>query len=281
MENIQNTPFTATELLTYANLQIAAEALYGKLESAVGNPSNLIENGITILNEASLIDGNKHTSKFTTTQAAEFVKDWTILSHLPNTSTGFSGTLFKNKNGELVLSFRSTEFVEDYIHDNIATNTYEIFKTGWAWGQIADMEEWFSSLKTAGLIPDNQQITVTGYSLGGHLATAFHILHQNDKLNDKTTKLIKNTLTFNGAGVGSMGGDDITTDEELRNAINNFSNYRTNGVTHLLTGKVNSLSVADFYSEITTSLKEVLDSIGNNTDISQYIVELEKLYSYC
>ena len=111
----------------------------------------------------------------------------------------------------------------------------------------------------------------------------FHILHQHDELIKiyENPKLIKNTLTFNGAGVGSMGGDDITTDEELRNAINNFSNCHKNGVGHLLTGKVANFSVADFYNKIRTSLKEVLDSIGNNTDISQYIVELEKLYSYC
>ena len=53
----------------------------------------------------------------------------------------------------------------------------------------------------------NQQITVTGYSLGWHLATAFHILHQNDNL-------IKNTFTFNGAGVGSIGGDDVILGED-------------------------------------------------------------------
>ena len=277
----QNNPFNATDLLTYANLQIAAEALYGLLGKEAGL---IIDDGCSsalvgkgFIN--SLTDGNDHTSKFTTTQAEQFVQNWKVVQHIANTASGFSGTLFENiHTGELVLSFRSTEFIEDYIRDNIATNTYEIFKTGWAWGQIADMEEWFSSLKTAGLIPDNQQITVTGYSLGGHLATAFHILHQNENL-------IKNTLTFNGAGVGSMGGDDITTDKELRNAINNFSNCHKNGVGHLLTGKVTSsqysLSVADFYNKIRTSLKEVLDSIGNNTDISQYIVELEKLYSYC
>ena len=208
MENIQNTPFTASKLLAYANLQIAAEALYGKLKDPAGNPSDLIANGeITGKIETHLTDGNKHSSKFTTTQAAEFVKDWTILSHLPSTSTGFSGTLFKNiHTGELVLSFRSTEFIEDQVRDSVVTNTSEIKEHGWAFGQISDMEEWFSSLKTAGLIPNGQKINVTGYSLGGHLATAFHILHSEQ---------IEKTFTFNGAGVGSIGGDKVTTDEEL------------------------------------------------------------------
>ncbi len=72
------------------------------------------------------------------------------------------------------------------------------------------MEQWFQTLKKEGLISNNQQITVTGYSLGGHLATAFHILHQDEGL-------IKNTFTFNGAGVGSIGSlfDTITAQEKL------------------------------------------------------------------
>ena len=53
-------------------------------------------------------------------------------------------------------------------------------------------------------------INFTGHSLGGHLATAFHILHQDERL-------IKNTFTFNGAGVGSIDSlfDTITVQEKL------------------------------------------------------------------
>ena len=221
----QKNPFTATELLEFANLQIAAEALYGLLDKEAGLiidegcSSAIVGDGfIQSLSE----EGNKHTSKFSETQAKEFAQNWKVVQHIANTSSGFSGTLFENiHNGELVLSFRSTEFVEDNVRDNIATNTLEIADKGWAFGQIADMETWFQSLKDAKLIDKNQQITVTGYSLGGHLATAFHILHQDESI-------IKNTITFNGAGVGSMGGDKITTKEELQNAIADFNRYKAN-----------------------------------------------------
>ena len=70
------------------------------------------------------------------------------------------------------------------------------------------VENWFSSLLKSGLIHEDKQITVTGYSLGGHLATAFHILHQDERI-------IKNTFTFNGAGVGYIGGDKLTTAGKL------------------------------------------------------------------
>ena len=36
------TTFSSTELLIYANLQIAAEALYGQLKSTAGNPNTLM-----------------------------------------------------------------------------------------------------------------------------------------------------------------------------------------------------------------------------------------------
>jgi hypothetical protein len=34
---------------------------------------------------------------FSATQATDFVSHWQVVSHLPNTSSGFSATLFKNK----------------------------------------------------------------------------------------------------------------------------------------------------------------------------------------
>ena len=172
--------FSATELLTYANLQIAAEALYGHLTSPAGTIADVSKiNGNLTGEDGYLVKGNNHSSKFTTTQAEQFAKDWKVVQHIANTKSGFSGTLFEKSNGELVLSFRSTEFVEDQVRDCVATNTLEIAETGWAFGQISDMEQWFQNLKKEGLIPNGKQITVTGYSLGGHLATAFHILHQD------------------------------------------------------------------------------------------------------
>ena len=119
-----------SDYLKYATLQMAAEAL-------IRDPAtlHLASSGSEL--EAALVEGNKHGIVFTSSQAAAFVdeaKGWTVLDQEPNTSTGFSGTLFRNNaTDELVLSFRSTEFIDDAVRDN-ATNTLEIAKTGWAWG---------------------------------------------------------------------------------------------------------------------------------------------------
>jgi len=156
------------------------------------------------LDDTILKDGNNHTSILTAPQLKEFMENWEVVAYLPNTTTGFSGTLFQAKRdipgttikaGEKVMSLRSTEFIDDAVRDNQATNKMEIADRGWAFGQIDDLEQWFQGLRNEKLIGDGEQIRITGYSLGGHLATAFNILHRDEGL-------IKNTYTFNGAGVG-------------------------------------------------------------------------------
>ena len=118
--------------LVYANLQMAAEAFYTDGYSGA-------------LSAATLTIGNNRSSKFTPTQANQFKGEWAVVAHKANTSTGFSGTLFKCLvddpvrglvKDQLVISFRSTEFVDDNVRDSKATNELEIQSFGWAFGQL-------------------------------------------------------------------------------------------------------------------------------------------------
>jgi pimeloyl-ACP methyl ester carboxylesterase len=190
--------------LKYANLQMAAEAIL-----PVGFTGSIPV--------AELTQGNERNSAFTDVLANQFIADgWTVEAHQANTSTGFSGTLFKNtQTNELVLSFRSTEFVDDAARDSQATNSMEVKEYGWAFGQIADMEAWYTTLKASGRLGGAQPFSVTGYSLGAHLATAFNLLHPQDAAA---------TYTFNGAGVG-----DIKAGFTLAQIVNLFQQRRTQG----------------------------------------------------
>ena len=164
-----NIPNAAT-LLEFANLQVAAEALYGKKKSQPNWKDNVVnakpnseknneKEGFVEILVRDLTTGNERTSRFTKTQAAEFAQKWEIVSHIASTGTGFSGTLFRatekaastetgiNK-GDLVISFRSTEFIDDSARDNQATNNMESSDKGGAFGQIADMEKWVQSLRS-------------------------------------------------------------------------------------------------------------------------------------
>ena len=194
---------TTVDLLRYADLQMAAEAfLRDKVSGA------LISSGTGLI--TALTDGNKRASKFTQIQAEEFAKHWIVVDQKANTATGFSGTLFKYTgptdaakgltNGELVMSFRSTEFLDDNARDNMATNTMELKEFGWAFGQIADMERWYAELRTT---YPTQPFAVTGYSLGGSLANAFAKLRVED---GTYAARVSGVYTFNGAGVGDVTG---------------------------------------------------------------------------
>lgn len=127
------------KLLAYASVQMAAEASFGLASSQPGQTFSGAFDSPEQL--ALLTTGNNRSSRFTPAQAAEFAQIWEVVEHKSNTTTGFSGTLFRVRTGEssapvdpsllskygltpgqLVLSFRSTEFLDDNARDNKATN---------------------------------------------------------------------------------------------------------------------------------------------------------------
>ena len=113
-----------TDFLKYANLQMAAEALFTHdARQGIQEPRKIEQGPLGLSN---LTFGNGHASVFTPTSAAQFTPGWTVVQHKSNTATGFSGTLFRYDGptdaakgltiGELVLSMRSTEFIDDSGH---------------------------------------------------------------------------------------------------------------------------------------------------------------------
>jgi hypothetical protein len=220
---------TIADYLKYANLQMAAEAF-------LKNPKTGVESYSGPALADALKEGNNHASKFTETEAQKFSEHWEVVDQKANTSSGFSGTLFKcikddpatgAKIGELVISFRSTEFIDDAVNDCQVTNK-TIKEFGWGFGQIADMEDWYAELRDTGKIPAGAKVDVTGYSLGGHLATAFRLMH-GISLNGGQV------ITFNGAGVGEVDIDTTLSEVikifKSRNVVGGNSDLFTNAVT--------------------------------------------------
>ncbi|MBK8525123.1 MAG: hypothetical protein IPL58_14475 [Betaproteobacteria bacterium] len=243
---------TLADYLKYANLQMASEALF---DFNATPPGTVLTPGAFAGNErntvGNLTTGNLHASKFTTTEAEKFAKEWKVVEHISNTTTGFSGTLFeKVGTGELVVSFRSTEFLDDAARDNQATNVLEIKEKGWAFGQISDMEKWYTDLKSSGKIPAGARFSVTGYSLGGHLATAFNLMYGSE-LNGGEV------ITFNGAGVGKIGdGSLATTQGQLPDMIRTFQSMRQEGEASGLERLMQSSEGRAAYLALKTALAE-------------------------
>ena len=174
-----------------------------------------------------LQEGNTHLSRFTQSEADKFASDYEVLAQCRNdprlaSGAGFSGTLFRNRStGELTLSFRSTEFVDDAVRDTLATGKLEIKELGWAFGQIAEMEQWYSELRSNPNLLAGKNFSVTGYSLGGHLATAFNILRREEAQASGSANPIVATYAFNGAGVGA-----VVNGRRLTDVVSDFVRFR-------------------------------------------------------
>ncbi|MBK8892716.1 MAG: hypothetical protein IPN64_01255 [Propionivibrio sp.] len=151
----------------------------------------------------TLVAGNSHATVFTESEADDFAQpragrcSTRRRTPAPDSPARCSRT---TRPGELVISFRSTEFIDDAASDNEATNKLEIGDFGFAFGQLADMEKWYGELARAGGPLDGKAFSVTGYSLGGHLATAFNLMHPG---------AASQVVTFNGAGIGKIGDGSL------------------------------------------------------------------------
>ncbi len=138
-----------------------------------------------------------------TGSAQAFESRYAIVHHHANDATGFSATLMRDtQTGQYTLSFRSLEYQNqaqggDWERDGQGGAAGEVAGAGFALGQLVSMERYYEELKSSGKLPAGSTVNVTGYSLGGHLATVFTMLHSND---------INHTYIFNGAGIGQVGG---------------------------------------------------------------------------
>jgi hypothetical protein len=133
--------------------------------------------------------------------ARQFVNDYEVIDQFANNQVGFSATLIKKRGTEdYTLSFKSVEYPNwnqggDWERDGASGAAGEIGNLGFAIGQLAAMEEYYKSLKApGGRLAGVGQINVSGYSLGGHLATVFTLMHESDVKEN-------GTVTFRGGPI--------------------------------------------------------------------------------
>jgi Ca2+-binding RTX toxin-like protein len=166
-------------------------------------------------------------TRFTGTQTQglqdqAFVDRYQIVDHHANDATGFSATLIKDLSDPtgktFTLSFRSLEYQNqvdggDWERDGLSGAAGEIAGTGFALAQLVSMERYYRELKAdPSKLPLGAILNVTGYSLGGHLATVFTQLHANE---------VAATYTFNGAGRGGINGgtSGLSETERIREML--------------------------------------------------------------
>ncbi len=196
-----------TTWLDFALQQMAAEAYLNQI--SLTDLSRVKQRLLEGNNDTRFVvpDANGNLpgqTRFTNALADRFLGAYDIIDHHANDATGFSATLMRDTiTGEYTLSFRSTEYQNqavggDWERDGLSGADGEIAGTGFSLAQLVSMEKHYRALKADPTkLPSGAVLNVTGYSLGGHLATVFTELHASE---------IQATYTFNGAGRGRING---------------------------------------------------------------------------
>ena len=132
-------PTSATNLFDYA---ILSDATYADFLSPPpgGLPDYSQENVARVL---QLISGRG----FSESQATDFSATWEVLSQQPNTASGFSATLFRNRlTGETVFAIVGTEAAEQSGVDLIVADGVQLVGSGLAYAQMVDMYNYWLRL---------------------------------------------------------------------------------------------------------------------------------------
>ncbi|MBK9160234.1 MAG: hypothetical protein IPM27_01455 [Nitrosomonadales bacterium] len=167
----------STNINTWYNFvleQMAAESYWGQSELFGGNrtAADVLMFGSNNPNQyVGLNPVNLPTlpgaTRMTASQADYFLQNYEIVDQLSNTASGFSATLMRNTTtGEYTLSMRSTEYADpdqggDWLRDGLPGADGEINSYGFALGQILDMEDYYTQLKSTGLLPADATLSVT------------------------------------------------------------------------------------------------------------------------
>ncbi len=195
--------------LRFALQQVAAESYLDDID--ITSPTQVADALVRGNNRQNFPEGG--FTRLVQTQADQFAQRYQIVDHHANDATGFSATLLKDTTtNTYTLSFRSLEYQDhaqggDWERDGQGGAAGEIAGAGFALGQLVSMERYYQELKNSGALPAGAVLNVTGYSLGGHLATVFTELHTAD---------IQHTYIFNGTGIGRVGGVTPVLTEEIR-----------------------------------------------------------------
>lgn len=180
---------------------------------------------------SDLNDGYRGYTRMTSAQADEFLRKFEIVHQWSDdptptgsrpavegrpdrpqlgdeilANTGLSATLIRDlRTGSYTLSIRSTEYRAwseggDRERDGFGADL-ELVANGFSLAQLNALQRYYQWLKSQPLLPIGATLDVTGYSLGGHLATVFTEMHRGD-----TDIRFGQTVTFNGAGRGAWNG---------------------------------------------------------------------------
>jgi hypothetical protein len=192
----------------------------------------------------------------TQAQADKFASEYSVVTQIGDTLSGFSATVFKDTNNQLTIAFRGTNDLFDLLDADFS----EIVATGAARTQIVEMYNWWQKIshingsevsqiayvngeiihttdtatgEAYSALQADAVVDVTGHSLGGHLAMAFNELFASQS---------NAATTFNAPGFNYLS--DSFFDSMVSGAGVPMNPFTTNVVA------VNNGSESDSFSPI-------------------------------
>ena len=203
--------------LAFSLQQMAAESYLDGIADL--DDKGLVSERLLLGNNRPLLDAElRGATRFTDTLVTQFLDSYKIVDHHANDSTGFSATLMQEiGTNKFTLSFRSTEFESqanggDFERDGTLGSDGDVTLQGFAFAQLASMEGYYQTTVKS-LLPTDAVLNVTGYSLGGNLATVFTELHSSE---------VNQTYTFNAVGRGHISGPGATETERMAGMMELF-----------------------------------------------------------
>lgn len=136
---------SGSDLFQYGLL---AEASYAFL----GNKNEALEKN-SLSSALKTEDSGPGGDPWPASLADDFVKHWRVISHRPNTESGFSATLYERLNsagqptGQFVLAPRGTEPLATYLAD-LQADVGDIVGEGLAWRQVVDLFNYWNEIST-------------------------------------------------------------------------------------------------------------------------------------
>ncbi len=295
------------KLLDKAILQMVAESYLDQWTGFGGANSQLwpilnAGNNNLLHSSADRSDWSGATG-LTISQYTYFTQNYDIVVHYPNDDSGFSGTLFRDKRtGELTVSFRSTEFKLDedggnWSKDGAPGADGNIGSYGFAFAQLASMENFYSRIKegkryqvtqTAGgpvgewiydpalhamMAANASGIDVTGFSLGGHLSSAFTLMHSE-----------AHAYNYNAAGLGNVY-DQPPSGATLRELVRFYEELVSwNGQRATLPSSVLFGDLTTIYDQMsgnpqddTSAVAAMRAIVGSAADTAPYQIKYEAI----
>ncbi|MFH0784980.1 MAG: calcium-binding protein, partial [Pseudomonadota bacterium] len=209
--------------------------------------------------KAALQNEQLYHGHFSATQAADFVEKWEVVSHQKNTESGFSATLFKNKEtGEFFYANRGTE-PGQVLDDLVITDGGDIVTDGLAINQIVDMYNDWQRIQSTGVYQAAKldlKLEETALLEAERLATPFGVVGayqlylrtRNDVIIDMPSGFVYT--------IDMVASDQLFTDERATGAGINISGGVT-AVGHSLGGHL-----ATAFSRLFSECSDVLTING-------------------